>query len=158
MSLRRVGLAAAVALASSGPALARSAAAPAADPASFMAATAKAPGVVTLASGLEYRVLRSGPSGGLPPRTGDRVTVEYEGKLLDGTVFDSSAANGGPASFPVGELIPAWNEALTLMKPGDQWVLFVPPGLGYGPQGKGPIPPDSVMIFTLTLLNVQPAS
>lgn len=113
---------------------------------------------MTLPSGLEYKVLRAGPAGGVSPRLGDQVRVEYEGRLLDGAVFDSTASNGGPASFPVGELIPAWNEALQLMKPGDQWVLYVPPALGYGPQGKGPIPPDSMMIFTLTLLDVTPAS
>lgn len=144
--------------------LASSASAQTADTASpsgamgFMATNAKAQGVITLPSGLEYKVFRSGPAGGVSPKLGDQVRVDYEGRLLDGTVFDSSASSGGPATFPVGELIAAWNEALQLMRPGDQWVLYVPPELGYGPKGKGPIPPDSVMIFTLSLLDVQPAS
>ena len=156
MRRRLRALAAAILLASNGAAVAQTPAA-GTDPAVFMAANAKAAGVITLPSGLEYKVLRSGPAAGLSPRPGDQVKVDYEGRLLDGAVFDSTASNGGPASFPVGDLIPAWNEALPLMKPGDRWVLYVPPILGYGPQGKGPIPPNSVMIFTLTLLEVQPA-
>jgi peptidylprolyl isomerase/FKBP-type peptidyl-prolyl cis-trans isomerase FklB len=119
-----------------------------------MAKTAKEPGVISLPDGLEYKILRSGPKSGPTPRTGDEVKVNYEGALTNGEVFDSSYKRGEPAVFPVGGLVPAWNEALQLMKPGDVWVLYVPPALGYGPEGKGPIPPDSVMVFKLELLGV----
>ncbi len=123
-----------------------------------MAKTAKEPGVITLPSGLEYKIEKSGPAGGLSPKDGDEVKVNYEGRLTDGTVFDSSYKTGEPVVFPVGSLVPAWNEALPKMKPGDIWTLYVPPALGYGPEGKGPIPPDSVMIFKIELLGVLPAS
>jgi peptidylprolyl isomerase/FKBP-type peptidyl-prolyl cis-trans isomerase FklB len=122
----------------------------------FMAKTAKEPGVITTPSGLEYKIIKSGPAGGLSPKDGDEVKVNYEGKLTDGTVFDSSYKNGEPVVFPVGGLVPAWNEALPMMHPGDVWTLYVPPALGYGPDGKGPIPPDSVMIFKIELLGVLP--
>jgi peptidylprolyl isomerase/FKBP-type peptidyl-prolyl cis-trans isomerase FklB len=126
--------------------------------AAFLAKNAKQPGVVTLPDGLQYKVLRSGPKSGPSAQTGDEVKVNYEGTLLDGAVFDSSYKSGEPAVFTVGALIPAWNEALTLMKPGDVWILYVPPALGYGPEGKGPIPPDSVMVFKLELLGVLKTS
>ncbi len=125
--------------------------------AAFMAKTAKEPGVISLPDGLEYKIVKSGPAGGVMAKLGDEVKVNYEGKLTDGTVFDSSYKNGEPVVFPVGGLVPAWNEALQLMKPGDVWILYVPPALGYGPEGKGPIPPDSVMVFKLELLGVLPA-
>jgi peptidylprolyl isomerase/FKBP-type peptidyl-prolyl cis-trans isomerase FklB len=128
--------------------------APASGSAAYMIKTAKEPGVISLPDGLEYKIIRSGPRTGPSPRTGDEVKVNYEGTLTDGTVFDSSYKTGEPVVFPVGGLIPAWNEALTLMKPGDVWILYVPPALGYGPEGKGPIPPDSVMVFKLELLGV----
>jgi len=124
----------------------------------FMAKTAKEPGVITTPSGLEYKIVKSGPAGGVTPKDGDEVKVNYEGKLVDGTVFDSSYKNGEPVVFPIGSLVPAWNEALPMMKPGDVWTLYVPPALGYGPEGKGPIPPDSVMIFKIELLGVLPHS
>ena len=123
----------------------------------FMAKTAKEPGVLTLPDGLEYKIVKSGPTAGISPKLGDEVKVNYEGTLTDGTVFDSSYKNGEPVVFPVGGLIPAWNEILQKMKPGDTWILYVPPALGYGPEGKGPIPPDSVMVFKLELLGVLPA-
>lgn len=124
----------------------------------FMAKTAKETGVITLPDGLEYKIVKSGPSAGLSPKLGDEVKVNYEGTLTDGTVFDSSYKNGEPVVFPVGGLIPAWNEILQKMKPGDTWILYVPPALGYGPEGKGPIPPDSVMVFKLELLGVLPSA
>ncbi len=125
--------------------------------AAFMTKTAKEPGVISLPDGLEYKIVKSGPASGAMPKLGDEVKVNYEGKLTDGTVFDSSYKGGEPVVFPVGGLVPAWNEALQLMKPGDVWILYVPPALGYGPEGKGPIPPDSVMVFKLELLGVLPA-
>lgn len=123
---------------------------------SFMATTAKEPGVVTLPSGLEYKVVSSGPADGAHPRASDEVKVDYEGKLVSGKVFDSSYQRGEPADFVVGGLIPGWVEALQLMKPGDEWILYVPPALGYGDQDTGPIPAGSVLIFRMKLLGVLP--
>jgi FKBP-type peptidyl-prolyl cis-trans isomerase len=120
----------------------------------FMAKNAKAPGVVTLPQGLQYKVVREGPPGGLHPTQADEVKVHYEGKLLDGTVFDSSYERGVPAVFPLDGLVPAWVIALQRMKAGDEWTLYVPPALGYGAQDKGPIPANSVMIFRIELLDV----
>jgi len=122
----------------------------------FLAQNAKQPGVVTLADGLQYKVVRSGPPGGAKPAPTDEVKVNYEGKLVDGTVFDSSSERGVPASFPLQGLVPAWKEALVMMRPGDEWTLYVPPELGYGAQDKGPIPGNSVMIFRIELIDVLP--
>lgn len=121
-----------------------------------LARNAARPGVVTTASGLQYRVLTAGPADGVRPRLGDTVKVHYEGRLPDGTVFDSSLAEGTPAVFTVGELVPGWNEALQLMRPGDEWELTVPPALGYGAEGAGPIPPGAVLVFRMQLLGVLP--
>lgn len=120
----------------------------------FMAQNAKEPGVVTLPEGLQYKVIRSGPNGGMHPTRADEVKVHYEGKLIDGTVFDSSYERGAPASFPLDGLVPAWVIALQRMKAGDEWMLYVPPALGYGAQDKGPIPGNSVMIFRIELIDV----
>ncbi|HQR90916.1 MAG TPA: FKBP-type peptidyl-prolyl cis-trans isomerase, partial [Caulobacter sp.] len=92
----------------------------------FMAKNAKEPGVVTLPEGLQYKVIRSGPNGGMHPTRADEVKVHYEGKLIDGTVFDSSYERGAPASFPLDGLVPAWIIALQRMKAGDEWMLYVP--------------------------------
>ena len=73
-------------------------------------------------------------------------------------MFDSSASNGGPLVMTVGQLVPGWNEALQLMRPGDDWTLYVPPSLGYGDQASGPIPANSVMVFRLQLLDIVPPS
>ena len=132
------------------------AAAAAQDPAAYMAGVARQPGVVVTDSGLGYKVNRVGPTSGLHPRLGDQVRVGYEGRLTDGTVFDSSASNGGPLVMTVGQLVPGWNEALQLMRPGDDWTLYVPPALGYGDQPSGPIPANSVMVFRLQLLAIVP--
>ena len=126
------------------------------DAATYMATVAKQPGVVATGSGLVYKIGRSGAATGLHPRLGDQVRVSYEGRLTDGTVFDSSAANGGPLVMTVGQLVPGWNEALQLMRPGDDWTLYVPPSLGYGDQPSGPIPAGSVMVFRLQLLAIVP--
>ena len=85
------------------------------------------------------------------------MKVNYEGKLLDGTVFDSSYQRGEPAVFGVTGLIPAWTEALQLMRPGDEWELYAPAELAYGDQGAGPIPPGSVLQFKIELIAVSPA-
>jgi peptidylprolyl isomerase/FKBP-type peptidyl-prolyl cis-trans isomerase FklB len=123
----------------------------------FMAQNAKQAGVQTLPSGLQYKIVRSGPATGLKPQLADEVKVNYEGKLIEGTVFDSSYERGVPAAMPLRALIPAWKEALQLMRPGDEWILYVPPKLGYGDEGAGRIPPGAALIFRIELLGVLPA-
>lgn len=120
----------------------------------FLASNAKAPGVVVLPSGLQYKVLTSGPKSGPSPKPGDLIKVHYEGKLLDGTVFDSSFERKQAAIMPLESLVQAWLEALPLMKVGDEWILYVPPALGYGDRDVGPIPAGSVMTFRLQLLGM----
>jgi len=133
-----------------------SAASAVADPGvAFLAKNATAPGVVTTASGLQYKVLHAGPADGASPKMGDEVQVVYQGRLLDGTMFDSST-DENPASLQVGELVPGWNEALQMMKPGDEWELYIPSNLGYGAETKGPIPGNSVMVFKMKLQAVGP--
>ncbi len=122
----------------------------------FLAANAKAEGVITLRSGLQYKVLQAGAAGGASPRADDHVIVNYEGRLLDGTVFDSSYQRGAPDTFVVGQLIPAWTEALQKMKPGDVWMLYAPPKLAYGPKDAGPIPPNSALVFKIELIGILP--
>jgi len=122
----------------------------------FMASNAKAPGVQTLPSGVQYKVVATGPADGPHPGPQDEVKVNYEGKLLSGKVFDSSFQRGEPANFPLGGLIPAWVEALQRMRPGDEWILYVPPTMGYGDKESGPIPPNSLLIFRIQLLGVLP--
>jgi FKBP-type peptidyl-prolyl cis-trans isomerase len=124
----------------------------------FLAANGREPDVVTLASGLEYKVVHSGPADAARPGPTDEVKVNYEGKLLDGQVFDSSFQRGEPVSFPVNQVIPGWTEALQLMRPGDEWILYIPPALGYGAEGNTGIPPNSVLIFRVQLLSVLPRS
>ncbi len=125
--------------------------------ATFLATNAKAPGVRVLPSGVQYKVVREGPPGGRRPGPNDEVKVHYEGKLIDGKVFDSSYERGQPAAMPLPALIPAWVEALQLMRPGDEWILYVPPELGYGAEGGGEIPPNSVLIFRIELIDFIPA-
>lgn len=124
----------------------------------FMEKTAKEPGVQALPSGVLYRVTTKGPGTGLSPKPADDIKVHYEGKLVSGEIFDSSFERGAPAVMRLGGLIPAWIEALQKMKPGDEWTLYVPPELGYGEQGAGPIPPNSVLIFRIQLIDVLPAA
>jgi len=126
--------------------------------ASFLAANAKKPGVVTTASGLQYLVLT--PGSGESPKATDEVTVNYRGTLIDGTEFDSSYKRGQPASFVLGRVIPGWTEGLQLMKPGAKHRLFVPPQLAYDLHvrpGMG-IPPGSLLIFDVELLSFKPAA
>jgi FKBP-type peptidyl-prolyl cis-trans isomerase len=122
----------------------------------FIAANAKAPGVQTLPSGVQYKVVASGPADGPHPSPADEVKVNYEGKLLSGKVFDSSFQRGEPADFTLGGLIPAWVEAMQRMRPGDEWILYVPPAQGYGDHPAGDIPPNSLLIFRIQLLGVLP--
>jgi peptidylprolyl isomerase/FKBP-type peptidyl-prolyl cis-trans isomerase FklB len=123
----------------------------------YLARNKAAPGVQTTASGLQYKVVRSGPATGIRPRLGDAVKVHYEGKLVSGEVFDSSYERGTPQVFTVGDLVEGWNEALQLMRPGDEWLLTVPPELGYGADGAGGvIPGGAVLIFRMEMLGVLP--
>lgn len=133
---------------------------PPADPAAmaaFLQQNRAKPGVQVTGSGLQYAVVASGPAGGANPALGDEVRVNYRGTLADGTPFDASNP-GEPSTFVVGELVPGFNEALLLMKPGDRWTVVIPPPLGYGDQPRGPIPPGSVLVFDLELLEVKPGA
>ena len=120
----------------------------------FLAANAKQAGIITTASGLEYRVIKSGT--GASPKPADKVKVHYHGTLINGTVFDSSVQRGEPIVFPVGAVIPGWVEALQLMRVGDKWQLFIPAKLAYGEQSPSPaIPANSVLIFEVELLDIE---
>ena len=131
----------------------------AAEAQAFLAANKAEEGVVTTASGLQYRIVRAGPKDRPTAKEGDEVKVHYEGKLLDGRIFDSSYRDGAPAVFTVGQLVEGWNEALQLMRPGDEMILWVPPELGYGPEGAPPdIPPNAVLVFRMEMLDVLPKS
>lgn len=121
----------------------------------FMESNARADDVVTLPSGLQYKVIQSGPEGGERPDANDLVRVNYEGALVDGTVFDSSFDRGAPYVTTPEQVVPAWTEALQLMSVGDEWIIYVPPELGYGAAGDPPtIPRNAVLIFRLQLLDV----
>jgi FKBP-type peptidyl-prolyl cis-trans isomerase len=124
----------------------------------FLAKNKDAESVVTLPSGVQYKVVTSGPATGGSPRPRDEVKVHYEGKLLNGTVFDSSFERGTPASFPLRGLIPAWVEVMQKMKPGDEWTIWAPPAEAYGDQDKGPIPANSVLEFRIQLIDFLPAA
>ncbi|MDT4811515.1 FKBP-type 22 kDa peptidyl-prolyl cis-trans isomerase [compost metagenome] len=118
----------------------------------FLADNAKREGIVQLASGLQYEVLTAGE--GAKPSREDTVRTHYHGTLIDGTVFDSSYQRGQPAEFPVGGVIAGWVEALQLMNTGSKWRLYVPSELAYGGQSVGSIPPHSVLIFDVELLDI----
>ena len=120
----------------------------------FLAENGQQDGVVTLPSGLQYRVLASGE--GESPTTTDSVLAHYHGTLTDGTVFDSSVDRGEPATFGLSQVIAGWTEALQLMKVGDKWRLFIPPSLAYGEASPTPaIPPNSALIFDVELLEIR---
>jgi len=122
----------------------------------FLAANGKLPGVITTASGLEYKVIR--PGTGEPPKSSDEATVNYRGTLLDGTEFDSSYKRGQPATFPIGGVIKGWQEALLLMKVGSKVELFIPPSLAYDLNSPPPIPPGSLLKFEVELISFKPAT
>ena len=118
----------------------------------FFEQNAKADGIITTASGLQYQILTPG-KGGEKPGSRDVVRVHYEGKLLSGKVFDSSIARGEPIEFPVDQVIPGWTEALQLMEIGSKFRLFIPSRLGYGAHGAGSvIPPNATLIFEVELI------
>lgn len=119
----------------------------------FLAENAKREGIKVTESGLQYEVLSEG--NGATPVASDKVEVHYTGKLIDGTVFDSSVERGVPAMFGVTQVISGWVEALQLMKEGDKWRLYIPSDLAYGPQGAGGIiGPNCTLIFDVELLRV----
>jgi FKBP-type peptidyl-prolyl cis-trans isomerase FklB len=120
----------------------------------FLAENAKKPGVTTLPSGLQYKVLAAGS--GKSPGTNDTVKAHYKGTLIDGTEFDSSYTRGQPFVTPVTRVIKGWTEALLKMKVGDKWQLFVPGDLAYGERGMPPkIGPSAVLIFEMELLGIE---
>jgi FKBP-type peptidyl-prolyl cis-trans isomerase len=121
--------------------------------AAFLAENAQKVGVVTTASGLQYRVITEG-SGSRPGPT-DTVTVNYRGTLIDGTQFDSSYDRGQPATFPLNQVIAGWTEGLQLMTVGSTYEFVIPSQLGYGASGQGPIPPNAVLIFEVELLGIN---
>jgi FKBP-type peptidyl-prolyl cis-trans isomerase FklB len=122
----------------------------------FMASNARAEGVQSLPSGVQYKIVQSGPAGGINPDRNDLVRVDYEGSLTDGTVFDSSFKRGVPAVFRLDEVVPGWGDVISKMKPGDEWIAYIPPDRGYGEQDKGDIPPNSALVFRIRLLDVAP--
>ena len=121
----------------------------------FLAANKTKEGVVTLPSGLQYKILKAGT--GEKPTVDDTVVCNYKGTLINGTEFDASEKHGGPATFPVKGVIAGWTEALQLMQVGSKWQLFVPANLAYGPQGPGDIGPNATLIFEVELVSIQKA-
>ena len=120
----------------------------------FLAANKNKEGVVTLPSGLQYKILKAGT--GEKPEFNETVVCNYRGTLLDGTEFDSSAKHNGPATFPLKGVIKGWAEALQLMPVGSKWQLFVPPQMAYGETGSGlVVPPNSTLVFEVELLSIK---
>jgi FKBP-type peptidyl-prolyl cis-trans isomerase FklB len=123
----------------------------------FLQANKSKPGVVTLPDGLQYKVITAGT--GPSPTDQDIVTVEYTGKLINGTEFDSSIKHGGTIDFQVGQVIPGWVEALKLMQPGATWELYIPSNLAYGDAGAPPaIGPNETLVFTVKLVSFKKAA
>ena len=122
----------------------------------FLAKNATAPGVKTTASGLQYQILKKGEAGGAPPKPFDRVTVQYRGHLLNGYEFDSTYARGRPSVVHPNDVIAGWREALAMMSKGSQWRLFVPPSLAYAMTPPPSIPPNSLLIFDVELVGIEP--
>ena len=120
----------------------------------FLEENGKKPGVVVLASGLQYEIITEGT--GPKPSAKDKVTCHYHGTLIDGTVFDSSVQRGQPATFPLNMVIKGWTEGLQLMTQGSKWRFFIPPHLGYGDrQVSAEIGPNSALIFEVELLGIS---
>ncbi len=122
----------------------------------FLAANEGKPGIITTSTGLQYKVLASGPKDGISPKPGQYVCAHYHGTFLDGKVFDSSFDRDMPVAFRSDQLIGGWVEALQLMRPGDDWQLYVPANLAYGHRGTGDgtIGPDETLIFRVKLIKV----
>lgn len=125
----------------------------------FLAANKKKSGVISLPNGLQYEVIKAGDPAGMKPKVVDTVVVNYIGTLTNGTEFDNSVKRGQPATFPLNGVIRGWTEILQLMPKGANWKVFIPSELAYGenpPQGTQ-IPPSSVLVFEITLLDIKPA-
>lgn len=122
---------------------------------SFLAGNAGKPGVEVTESGLQYQVLE--PGDGPKPGRDDTVRVNYVGKLLDGTVFDGNAGQGGPVDFPLGQVVPGWQEGIMLMPVGSKYRFWIPPALAYGEAGTpgGPIPPNATLVFEVELVGID---
>ena len=123
---------------------------------SYLAENALKDGVSVTPSGLQYKIIEQGT--GPRPGSTDRVKVDYEGRLINGEVFDSSIARGEPVTFPLDGVIPGWTEGVQLMKSGATFEFTIPSVLAYGSSGAGSIPPNSVLVFTVKLLEVNPES
>jgi len=119
----------------------------------FLEENKKKEGIITLPSGLQYKVIKEGT--GESPTINDKVTCHYEGRLINGKVFDSSIQRGQPAQFPLNGVISGWTEALQLMKTGSKWTVYVPAELGYGEQNVPGIEPNSVLIFDIELISIE---
>jgi FKBP-type peptidyl-prolyl cis-trans isomerase FklB len=121
----------------------------------FLAERAKEPGMIVLPSGVMYKVVSRAATPGPQPKASDTVTINYEGKLLNGHVFDSSYARNEPTSFPLSRLVPAWQEVIPMLKTGDEIMLYTPPSEAYGEADMGEIPPNSTLIFRIQLLGIE---
>ena len=121
----------------------------------FLEENKKKPGVVTLPSGLQYKIIKDGS--GEKPTKEDQVDVVYRGTLIDGTEFDNSKDHGDTVTFSVDRVVPGFTEALTLMNEGSNWEVYIPAELGYGEHSRSPIKPNSVLIFELNLVKVKKA-
>lgn len=121
--------------------------------AAFLEENGKREGVITTETGLQYEIIESAE--GASPSDTSNVTVNYEGKLIDGTIFDSSYENGQPVSFPLNQVIPGWTEGVQLMTVGSTYNFYVPSNLGYGSMASGPIPGNSVLIFKVELISID---
>lgn len=120
----------------------------------FLAENKKKSGVVTLPNGLQYKIIKSGS--GAKPKLSDTVIVNYEGKLVNGKVFDSSYKRGRPATFKLNQVITGWQQALQRMRPGAVWMVFIPPKLAYGARGvPGAIGPNQALIFKVNLISIK---
>lgn len=120
----------------------------------FLEENAEKDNVKVTESGLQYQVLREGDAGGASPDATDIVNVDYAGRLINGTEFDSSYQRGEPIVFPLNQVIPGWTEGVQLMSEGDKYRFFIPPDLAYGASGKGPIGPNEALIFEVELHDV----
>lgn len=120
----------------------------------FLLQNAKEEGVISTASGLQYKVLESG-AGTIHPNATDKVKVHYHGTLIDGTVFDSSVDRGEPISFGLNQVIPGWTEGVQLMVEGEKTRFFIPSSLAYGKRAAGSIQPGSTLIFDVELLGIN---
>lgn len=120
----------------------------------YLAKNKAKPGVTTTASGLQYEVIKQGS--GAHPKATDNVKVEYVGTKIDGTKFDASADHGGPATFPLNQVVPGWTEGVQLMGVGAEYKFTVPAKLGYGEHGPPQIGPNAVLVFDVTLVGIEP--